>query len=126
MQPPPHEVMTRLIGGGPNAVAAYRMCSQMGLLTAVDHDLLICQKLAAGGSLQDNWWRLIESVPNDGTQVLLWAPKWPGIFSDLPFLDCWNEIYGSGTFKAQPTHWQSLPNQQLPSVEEEGWENKNA
>ena len=123
---PTHEVMNRLIGDGPNAVAAFRMCSQIGLLTAVDHNLLICRELTAGDSLQDNRWRFIESVPNDGTQVLLWAPKWPGVFSGLPFLDCWNEIYGSGTFKARPTHWRSLPNQQLPSVEEEGRGNNDA
>ena len=56
-------------------------------------------------------WQPIESAPNDGTRVLLWAAKW----DSQPILG-WKEEGGwaddghpTSYIEPPPTHWMSLP-----------------
>lgn len=58
-------------------------------------------------------WQPIETAPKDGTDVIVYRPKFDGTYIPQVGMDWWSERLGGVWAKSRkdvpPTHWMALP-----------------
>lgn len=64
---------------------------------------------------REDAWRPIESAPKDGTDIIVYRPKFDGDYIPQVGLDYWMTkgvlapTWGKSRKDCPPTHWQPLP-----------------